>query len=349
MIIFACNFTDIYLFKTCLKNINAGASFPGRREDFDSDAAYQQWRTLETSHLQQLMVAMVQINPELAKSSPSSILPSAQQSNVRPGSHYPSADSPARHSSISSRRSFIIPHDNLGDDAEGEDEELPVGHYFTFIPPNPRKFYKRLLELCLVADLEIMLSPEVDDNDEVSLGILSGAHIELLNECALRWRIGHSYRAACFLDLVRQFFERNDVPMECIPEALQNVSKVMNDSELDQWPVQDVGVHSKLAFFSSFLTFYYDSHRPNTCLVYMHPFSTFSSPHFTTQWMQSLPSNLLKLNPIFLFWNTYRRVGYLNALTLILVHAYLMYRNMFDKYRPHSMRPRCVSYYRLLA
>ena len=150
MIILACIFTDIYLFKMCLKNINAGASFPGRWEDFDSDAAYQQWRTLETSHLQQLMVAMVQINPELAKSSPSSMLPSTQQSNVHPGSHYPSADSPARHSSISSWRSFIIPHDNLSDDAEGEDEELPVGHYFTFIPPNPRKFTNSFLSYVLL-------------------------------------------------------------------------------------------------------------------------------------------------------------------------------------------------------
>jgi hypothetical protein len=234
-----------------LKNINAGASFPGRREDFDSDTAYNHWRTLETSHLQQLMVAMVQFKPELAKSSPSTVLPSTQPSNVRPGSYYPPIDSPAgptvRHSSVSSRRSlFVNPYDNSGDNDEGDgDDDLPVGHHFTFIPPNPRKFYKRLLEHCLIADLEIMLSPEVDDNDEVSLGILSPPHIELLNECALRWRIGHSYRATCFLDLVKQFFERNDVPMECIPEALQNVSKVMNDNDLDQWPVHDVGIPSK--------------------------------------------------------------------------------------------------------
>lgn len=120
------------------------------------------------------------------------------------------------------------------------DEDLPVGHHFTFIPPNPKKFYKRLVEYCLIADLEVMLSPEVDDNDEVSLGILSPTHIELINECALRWRIGHSYRAACFLDLVKQFYERNDVPMECIPEALQNVTKVIHETELELWPVQDV-------------------------------------------------------------------------------------------------------------
>lgn len=125
------------------------------------------------------------------------------------------------------------------DDPEGDDV-IPIGHHFTLIPPNPKKFYKRLVEYCLMSDLEVMLSPEVDDNDEVSLGILSPAHIELINECALRWRIGHPYRAACFLDLVKQFYERNDVPMECVPEALQNVTKVIQETELELWPVQDV-------------------------------------------------------------------------------------------------------------
>lgn len=160
---------------------------------------------------------------------------------------YSQPDSPgggaSRHTSISSRRSFYgVDNDpeSLGDDTD-DDDEIPVGHHFTFIPPNPKKYYQRLLEYCLVADLEIMLSPDVQDTDEVSLGILSAPHIELLNECALRWRIGHSYRAACFLDLVKQFYERNDVPLECVPDALQNVVKVMQDIEFENWPVQDVG------------------------------------------------------------------------------------------------------------
>jgi hypothetical protein len=87
-----------------------------------------------------------------------------------------------------------------------------------------------------------MLSPEVDDSDEVSLGILSAPHLDLLNECALRWRIGHPYRAVCFLDLVKQFYERQDIPLECIPEALSHISKVMTDMDLEHWPAQDVRV-----------------------------------------------------------------------------------------------------------
>ncbi|KAI0790251.1 hypothetical protein BC629DRAFT_1622278 [Irpex lacteus] len=231
-----------------------GRPFPMRREDFDSEAAWQYWRTLETSHLSQLMVVMVQFNPELAKSTPPDALPSSQASGGRPGSiysQYSSRDSsyqPQRHTSSASRISNRLsisggfsPSDpeaaglEVGDD----DDDVPVGDNFTFIPPNPRKYYKRLLEYCIAADLEAMLSDTVGDDDEVSLGILSPPHIELINECALRWRIGQPYRAACFLDIVKSFYERNEVPFECIPEALQTLSKVMHEIELDKWPVQD--------------------------------------------------------------------------------------------------------------
>ncbi|OCH90864.1 hypothetical protein OBBRIDRAFT_887390 [Obba rivulosa] len=239
--------------KTCLKNINAGAPFPGRREDFNSEAAWQYWRTLETSHLSQLMVAMVQFNPELAKSTPSDVLPSTQAANGRPGSLYSQTgkrpdsyhSTSGRHTSVSSRRSIVSdtysPHDPEGeDDDEDDDEDVPVGHHFTYIPPNPRRYYKRLLEHCIAADLEAMMSPHVGDDDEVSLGILSPPHIELINECALRWRIGQPYRVACFLDLVKQFYERNEVPLECIPEALQNIAKVLHEIDLEKWPGQDL-------------------------------------------------------------------------------------------------------------
>lgn len=121
-----------------------------------------------------------------------------------------------------------------------DDDDIQVGHNFTYIPPNPRKYYKRLLENCIIADLERMLSPDVDDTEQVSLGILSPPHIELINECALRWRIGQPYRVTCFLDLVRQFYERNDVPMECLPDALQSVIRTLEENDPETWPVQDV-------------------------------------------------------------------------------------------------------------
>ncbi|KAI0742851.1 hypothetical protein C8Q80DRAFT_1109139 [Daedaleopsis nitida] len=252
--------------KTCLKNINAGAPFPMRREDFESEAAWQYWRTLETSHLSQLMLVMVQFNPELAKSTPSEALPSTARpgsiysnySAGRPESYYAN-ETAQRHASVSSRHSIasLGPSDPDGlYDALDGDDDIQVGFHFTFIPPNPRKYYKRLLEYCIAADLEAMLSPAVGDDDEVSLGILSPGHIELINECALRWRIGQPYRVACFLDIVRQFYERNEVPLECVPEALHNISRVTSEVELEKWPRQDCDYLAQIygGLFSTFLS-----------------------------------------------------------------------------------------------
>ena len=191
------------------------------------------------------MLAMAQLNPELAKSTPADSIPGG--SIGRPGSLY----SPSgRNASISSRHSlYANPNPELATHEVDGDDEVPVGDNFTYIPPNPKKYFKRLLEFCLLADLEVMLSPETEETDEVSLGILSIPHLELLNECAIRWRIGHPYRAVCFLDLVRQFYERGDIPMECIPEALHSVERVLDENDLGKWTIQDVRNTSSTFFF----------------------------------------------------------------------------------------------------
>jgi len=283
--------------QTCLKNLNAGSPFPGRREDFQSEAAFQHWRTLETSHLSQLMVVMVQFNPELAKSTPGDLGSLQQASNARPtsvysvsGNHRDSTYHPGgRNPSVSSknsRLSVFSPGDleEVAEDLDA-DEDLPLGHHYTFIPPNPKKFYKRLLELCLIADLEAMLSPNVGDEDEVSLGILTQAHIELINECALRWRIGQPYRVSCFLELIRQFYERNEVPIECIPEALANVRKVRQEVDLDKWPIQDVGaLGRKSQPISS------RASRATTLRMCLGVYTPSSWARYTTPWRRSLNS-----------------------------------------------------------
>lgn len=181
------------------------------------------------------MVVIVQFNPELAKSTPNDVLP--KRSSIKP------LAVAGRSASVSSRKSVVALSQNLTDadmEPEEDDDEVKVGHNFTYIPPNPKKYYKRLLELCLEADLAAMHDPNVNDDDQVSLGILSPPRIELINECALRWRISQPYRAACFLDLIKQLYERTEVPLDCVPEALGNIAKVMNEITFEKWPIADV-------------------------------------------------------------------------------------------------------------
>ena len=89
-----------------MKNINAGLPFPGRREDFPSEAAWNHWRTTETSTLSQIMKAMMSLNPDLVKSMPGEGSPL----RARPGSVYSNRDAgigTSRHASSGSRRSMV--------------------------------------------------------------------------------------------------------------------------------------------------------------------------------------------------------------------------------------------------
>lgn len=206
--------------KMCLQNINAGLPFPGRREDFPDETSFQHWKSLEQTHLSQLMVVMVQFNPELAKSSSSEAY-----AGSRPESLYSN-----RLSVVSSRQSVVLPDGDLPDSMG--DEGGNQG--FTYIPPNPKRFYKKLIERCIEYDLRAMHT--LPEDQEVPLGILSTSHLDIINECALRWRIMQSYRVTCFLDVIKYKYEREEVPLECIPEALQHVEK---EFEPERWPVPD--------------------------------------------------------------------------------------------------------------
>jgi hypothetical protein len=195
---------------------------------------------------------MVQFNPELIKSAPADVIPAVPSPRPapRPDSLYSRSyayENSSRPGSISSRHSLAIPSSPEGVGSSFvEEDEVSVGDNFTFIPPSPKRYYKRLLELCIQADLIAMESLPPDQ--EVSLGILSLPHVELINECAVRWRIPHSYRAVCFMDVIKYKFEREEVPQACIPEAFQIIEKTLRDVELDLWTKHDVSLLSPSRF-----------------------------------------------------------------------------------------------------
>ncbi|KAG8852602.1 hypothetical protein FRB96_008601 [Tulasnella sp. 330] len=243
--------------KTCLKNINSDMPFPGRRDDFESMEAYTLWRTQELAHLSQLILFMLQYNPNLAKSAPSD---GTQQPMLqRPNSIRVDPDP-----DLSSQNGLILGN------AAIDDDDIEAGNNFTYIPPNPKKFYKRLLELCVQDDLEAMIN--LPEDQEVSLGILSSKHLSLINECALRWRVTHSYRVTCFLDVVRYKYERDEVPIECLPEGLHLVEKAMQDLDIHKWPRVDVDYLSTIygGLFNIFLGTLYEAFEDISKLTMAH-------------------------------------------------------------------------------
>ncbi|KIL54126.1 hypothetical protein M378DRAFT_19106 [Amanita muscaria Koide BX008] len=52
----------------------------------------------------------------------------------------------------------------------------------------------------------------------------------------MRWRIGAVYRAGCFLELIKGFYKRDSIPVQCVLEALGGV---MRACEAEHLMIQD--------------------------------------------------------------------------------------------------------------
>jgi hypothetical protein len=118
---------------------------------------------------------------------------------------------------------------------------------FTYVPPDPRATYIELLNRCLDWDLEVLKT--LPEDEDVSLGILSPEHVNLLGECATRWRLPASFRSWVFLEAIVQRAEQGLVPTACIHEATGMVGKVSAEMEVSSWANSDVGPpdHSRLS------------------------------------------------------------------------------------------------------
>lgn len=187
-----------------LKVLNTETPFPYSPSDFAEPSQWAAYRAQEVSTLSSMMLAMMQSNPALVQASDRDRFSygdlSARLDGLKLGS---TADSP-----------------------------------FTFIPPDPQATYRDLLSRCLDWDLEVLKS--LPEEEDVSLGILSPDHVNLLGECAIRWRLPPSFRAWVFLDAIVDRCEQGMVPSACVHEATAMIAKMSEESSLDEWAISDV-------------------------------------------------------------------------------------------------------------
>jgi hypothetical protein len=164
-------------------------------------------------------VNMIQLNPQLAKFEPMEVLPSLLSD---------SADKPELRRTVSDqqqRRSSDVEQLNLarlsrqdgsrwGSALEDADDFVQRSTY-TFVPEDPRAYYRRLVEIVLKAQRR-------DD----FLGLMSDDAREVLNECAFRWRVHPASRSALLLDVVKTMYDDEELEVEEIRQAFQIASDV---------------------------------------------------------------------------------------------------------------------------
>ncbi|KAI4139440.1 MAG: hypothetical protein LQ341_004222 [Variospora aurantia] len=218
---------DLKSYQTYL-NLNSRSTL--RSDDFDLDGAYDNWRKAEAQDLSQMMLAIIQANPELAKSTLGSNLPQFHRQMSSPesaNSGYP--DALLKTSDHPERSSYVIeqPVDmttiNSGNPDPGASDGDDTA--FTFIPPDARSYYRFIAAEAFAHDLnDTALQPSEATTETPATKLLSKQSMELLNELGLRWRIPPISRIVLFLDAVREKFLDEDITLDTL-DAVFNFIK----------------------------------------------------------------------------------------------------------------------------
>jgi hypothetical protein len=209
---------DLKTYQTLL-SINSKKTLTS--DDFDFEEAYELWRKAETPELSQMMLAIFQANPEMAKTTNIANRPQhtprASEANV--AYHDPS------HQASNGSYAVDQPVDMSASTADTEraseikDEEHP----FTFIPPDPRSMFRAVLSQAFAYDLrgENLQQSETEAEAPHSANLLSKQTTDLLNEISLRWRLPFVSRAVLFMDVVREKFIADEVDITTLDEAFE--------------------------------------------------------------------------------------------------------------------------------
>lgn len=209
--------------------------------DFQIEETYDLWKKSEIQDLSQMMLALIQSNPELAKSTTGRSARAV--SDATQPEHSYTADDMANLSLDTS------PRESLSDDTP-----------HTFIPPDPRMYYRAVLQKALANDVFEEAGSDANGG-EPSIQLLSKHSTDILNELALRWRIPQSSRMVLFLDVIREKYENQEISLDALDAAFtlakeqpseskkgNRASVVLQSSFFDhsKWTVSDQALHGQL-------------------------------------------------------------------------------------------------------
>ncbi|RSM10528.1 hypothetical protein CDV31_007207 [Fusarium ambrosium] len=231
------------------------ANMPGalRSQDFDLEDAFLEWQKSEATHLSQMMLDILTAKPELAKTSAGAL---DQGLSSRPQSTYDDrayadlsrALSQSNDGSIGFDPSLNLASLNLGDSGIRAVE----GNIYTFTPPDPRAFFKYILQHAMTFD-------QINNDPDLEYQPLSKQSMDLLTELCVRWRVPQFSRLITLLEVAsRNFMDRELLPDELdavldfvktpLPEPkkpphMSHYSTPLTEIDPSRWTVHDFAVY----------------------------------------------------------------------------------------------------------
>ncbi|KAG2181874.1 hypothetical protein INT44_008690 [Umbelopsis vinacea] len=219
--------------KKCINNVHTNQPFPGRREDFPSSSVWDNWQKREVKQLTELMKSMMLMNPNLSLGSETDV----GSSNLLASGRRPySGDAHHRRSSDVSEHRMSMYGSNGLDTHEPPTSPRPdvPQSSFTFIPNDPRSYFKLLLNMCIDFDNNV-----VPDSERAKTKVLSTQSDDLLKECWMRWRLSAPYRSILYLETVKSRFDNGELEFDDVKDAIKGVDKVLKEVDISSWAIND--------------------------------------------------------------------------------------------------------------
>lgn len=192
------------------------------RDDFKEEDVYENWKKAEGPDLSQMMLAIVQSNPDLAKTTSEGQIP-----QFSPHARENSMDSSLIEHSKKMADQVDQPLDlsSLSIDDDGANPSGDSGNVYTFIPPEPRSFYRFILSQTVAYDLKKQKLEKLEDTSDEQINFFSKQSTELLNEICLRWRIPNFSRAVLFLDVMKEKFVDQEIDLDALDSSFNLVKQ----------------------------------------------------------------------------------------------------------------------------
>jgi hypothetical protein len=239
--------------KSYQHRLNANSKRTLRADDFESDGAYQAWKKAEAPDLSQMILDIIHINADLAKSSGgggmNKPLPAIGPGSAVADEHAFPKVSKRYSSPIDSKYPFGLdqPVDISGLSGLTMQEEPTTRVYleeatYTFIPPDPRPYYRSILMHAATFD---HLHAEQGSSGPAVPSPLTKQSLELVTELGLRWRIPPYSRLVLFLDVAAQRFMDQEIGLEELDAAFEFVKNPPFDTKR-------AGTHTHLAGLDSY-------------------------------------------------------------------------------------------------
>ena len=218
---------DLKTYQTLL-NLNSRKTL--RNDDFDLDEAYDQWKKGEIHDLSQMMLAIMQSNPELTKSTTASLPQFGHRANSSDASDLQYPD--RRTSDYSEASSYVIdqPVDMayLSSRSQSPESSADDDKTFTFMPSDTRGYYRFIVAQALTYDMndKDLQAPVTEASSEPPpTKLLSKQCTELLNEICLRWRIPYVSRIMLFLDVIHEKFVDQEISLDALDAAFNLIKE----------------------------------------------------------------------------------------------------------------------------